>query len=392
MGNKIPYDQGLIAVVLALVGFGLIMVFSTSTVVSGELYGSQSWIFTRQLVLVIVGLLALMVTMKIDYHFYRRPEVVYCALLGSGALLVYILFTPIASGVQRWIRLGPASFQPSELAKLAVVLFTAFYLVTRQKQFHSFWRGLVPYLVVVGPVILLVLAEPDLGTAASIALSASLLLFLGGLRYRYLVGLILMALPALYFLVVRVPYRLNRILAFIDPEKDPYGIGYQIRQSLIAVGSGGWNGLGYAQGKQKLFFLPEPHTDFIFAVVGEELGFLGCVALIVLFSLLFWRGARIAMRADTPFGTYLGLGIVCMIVFQAFINMSMVTSLLPTKGLPLPFVSVGGSSMIITMAAVGILLNISQQGSGWVTPSSNSNDGSFFGSSDEDGGRYSRGV
>jgi len=251
---------------------------------------------------------------------------------------------------------------------LVIILFTAFYLVTRKEQFHSFRRGLLPYLVIVGAVVLLVLAEPDLGTAASIALSASLLLFLGGLRYRYLVGLVLISVPTLYFLVVRVPYRLNRILAFVDPEKDPFGIGYQIRQSLIAVGSGGWNGVGYAQGKQKLFFLPEPHTDFIYAVVGEELGFLGCVALIVLFSLLFWRGARIAMRADTQFGTYLGLGIVCMIVFQAFINMSMVISLLPTKGLPLPFLSVGGSSMITTMAAVGVLLNISSQGSGWVTP------------------------
>ena len=368
MRGKIPYDQGLIAVVLALVGFGLIMVFSTSTVVSGELYGSQSRIFIRQLVLVIVSLLVLMVTMRIDYHFYQRREVVYLGLVGSGALLVYVLFTPVSGGVQRWIRLGPTSFQPSELAKLAVILFTAFYLVSRKEEFHSLWRGLVPYLAIVGAVILLVLAEPDLGTAASIALSASLLLFLGGLRYRYFVGLFLMAVPALYFLVVRVPYRLNRIQAFIDPEKDPFGMGYQIRQSLIAVGSGGWNGLGYAQGKQKLFFLPEPHTDFIYAVVGEELGFLGCAALIILFAMLFWRGAKIAMRADTPFGTYLGLGIVCMIVFQAFINMSMVISLLPTKGFPLPFVSVGGSSMIVTMSAVGILLNISSQGSGWVVP------------------------
>lgn len=368
MRGKIPYDQGLIAVVLALVGFGLIMVFSASTVVSGELYGSQSWIFVRQLGVVMVGLLALLATMRIDYHSYQRREVVYLGLLGSVALLVYVLFAPASGGVQRWIRLGSTSFQPSELAKLVVIVFTAFYLITRKEQFHSFWRGLLPYLAVVGAVILLVLAEPDLGTAASIALSASLLMFLGGLRYRYLIGLVLMAVPALYFLVVRVPYRLNRILAFVDPEKDPYGIGYQIRQSLIAVGSGGWNGLGYAQGKQKLFFLPEPHTDFIYAVVGEELGFLGCVGLIVLFSLLFWRGVRIAMRADTPFGTYLGLGIVCMIVFQAFINMSMVISLLPTKGLPLPFVSVGGSSMIITLAAVGILLNISSQGSGWVVP------------------------
>lgn len=368
MNRKIPHDQSLIAIVLALLGFGLIMVFSASTVVSGELYGSQTWIFTRQLVLVMLGLLALMVTMKIDYHFYQRQRVVYLFLIASLVLLVLVLIAPVSSGVQRWIQLGPVTFQPSELAKLAMILFTAFYLVSRREQFHSFQRGLLPYLAVVGSVVLLVLAEPDLGTAASIALTAGFLLFLGGLRYRYLLGLFLIAAPGLYFLVVRVPYRLNRVLAFLDPERDPYGIGYQIRQSLIAVGSGGWNGLGYAQGKQKLFFLPEPHTDFIYAVVGEEFGFLGCLAVIVLFTLLFWRGARIALRADSPFGTYLGLGIVCMIVLQAFINMSMVISLLPTKGLPLPFISVGGSSMIMTMAAVGILLNISRQGQGWASP------------------------
>jgi cell division protein FtsW len=188
------------------------------------------------------------------------------------------------------------------------------------------------------------------------------------LRYRYLLGLFLAAIPALYFLVVRVPYRLDRWLAFLYPERDPYGSGYQIRQSLISVGSGGWSGLGYAEGKQKLSFLPEPHTDFIFAVVGEELGLLGCLAVVVLFGLFFWRAARISVRAESPFGTYLGLGIACMIILQAFVNMSMVVSLLPTKGLPLPFVSVGGSSMIMTMTAVGILLNISSHARGHTTP------------------------
>ncbi len=364
MNRRIPYDEGLIVIVLALLGFGLIMVFSASTVVSAELYGSQTWIFTRQLLFVFLGLVTLMVSMKIDYHFYERRSVIYSLRTLSLALLVFLLVVPGSSGVQRWIRLGPANFQPSELAKLAVILFSSFYLATRKEALHSFKRGLLPYLAVVGTVVFLVLIEPDLGTAASIALTASFLLFLGGVRYRYLLGLILALIPALYFLVVLVPYRLNRILAFLHPERDPYGIGYQIRQSLIAVGSGGWNGLGYAQGKQKLFFLPEPHTDFIYAVVGEEFGFLGCLTVLVFFGLFFWRGTRIAVRAESAFGTYLGLGIACMIVFQAYVNMSMVISLLPTKGLPLPFVSMGGSSMIMTMAAVGILLNISRQGRG----------------------------
>jgi len=359
MNRQNPYDRGLIMIVLALLGFGLIMVFSASTVVSAELYGSQTSIFTRQLLFVVIGLVGLMVSMKIDYHFYERGTVIYSLLLLSLGLLLYLFVAPESGGVQRWIRLGPANFQPSELAKLAVILFTSFYLVTRKEKLHSFKRGLLPYLAVVGVIVLLVLIEPDLGTAASIALTAMFLLFLGGVRYRYLLGLMVAAIPALYFFVVQVPYRLDRFLAYLNPERDPYGIGYQIRQSLIAVGSGGWSGLGYAEGKQKLSFLPEPHTDFIFAVVGEELGLLGCVTVVALFSLFFWRAARISVRAQSPFGTYLGLGIACMIILQAFVNMSMVVSLLPTKGLPLPFVSVGGSSMIMTMTAVGILLNIS---------------------------------
>jgi cell division protein FtsW len=368
MNREIPYDRGLIMTVLALLGFGLIMVFSASTVVSAEVYGSQTSIFTRQFIFVVIGLVGLMVSMKIDYHIYERSSVIYSLLLLSLALLLYLLVAPESGGVQRWIRIGPVNFQPSELAKLAVILFTSFYLVTRKEDFHSFKRGLLPYLVVVGAIVLLVLLEPDLGTAASIALTSIVLLFLGGLRYRYLLGLILAAIPALYFLVVRVPYRLDRWLAFLYPERDPYGIGYQIRQSLISVGSGGWSGLGYAEGKQKLSFLPEPHTDFIFAVVGEELGLLGCFTVVVLFGLFFWRAARISVRAESPFGTYLGLGIACMIILQAFVNMSMVVSLLPTKGLPLPFVSVGGSSMIMTMIAVGILLNISSHARGHTTP------------------------
>ena len=187
-----------------------------------------------------------------------------------------------------------------------------------------------------------------------------MLLYLGGGPLKYLVGLLLAFLPILYFLVLQVEYRRNRLLAFWDPSADPFGISYQVRQSLIAVGSGGLTGQGFANGKQKLSFLPESHTDFIFAVVGEELGLLGCLSLLVLFALLFWRGIRIALRADTPFGSYLALGIVCMVVLQGLINMSVVVSLVPTKGIPLPFISVGGSSMLVMMAGVGILLNISR--------------------------------
>ena len=364
MNRKIPYDQGLIAIVLALLGFGLIMVFSTSAPVSRELYGSQTAIFSRQLIAMAMGMTGLMITMKIDYRLYQRLPVV-CLLLGISFLLLgYVLQTPgNIHGTRRWLDLGPVNFQPSELAKLAVIVFTSYYLVWKKEYLDSIFRGLLPYLTVVGTIILLVLKGPDLGTALSITITAVFLMFIGGVRYRYFLALAIPILPTLYFQVVRVPYRLNRILAFLDPEKDPLGISYQIRQSLIAVGSGGWNGLGFAQGKQKLFFLPEPHTDFIYAVVGEELGFFGCLTILLLFSLLFWRGVRISLRADSPFGTFLGLGIVSMISFQALINMSVVLSLLPTKGLPLPFISVGGSSIIVMLSSVGILLNISRQGS-----------------------------
>ena len=364
MNQRMPYDQGLITIILALLGFGLIMVFSASTPVSRELHGSQTAIFTRQLIAMVLGMVALLVTMKIDYHLYQRRTVIFLLLGLSVLLLGFLLLTPgSVQGARRWVRLGPLNFQPSELAKLAVIIFTSCYLVWKKEHLNSLSRGLLPYLAVVGTVILLVLCGPDLGTALCITLTAGFLMFVGGVRYRYFLALAAPVLPALYLLVVRVPYRLNRVLAFLDPERDPYGIGYQIRQSLIAVGSGGWNGLGFAQGKQKLFFLPEPHTDFIYAVVGEELGFVGCLTLLLLFALLFRRGVRIALRADSPFGTFLGLGIVSMIAFQALINMSVTLSLLPTKGLPLPFISVGGSSIIVMLAAVGILLNISRQGS-----------------------------
>lgn len=360
MNRSTPFDRGLLLIVLLLIGFGLVMVFSASTVVSRDWYGSQTRIFTRQLVYVALGLLALLVTNRIDYHRYKHPSFIYGLLILTFLLLGVALAGPGARSTHRWIRLGSLNFQPSELAKLAVIFFTSYYLVSRRKEFHHFRRGLLPYLAVLGGIIVLVLIQPDMGTAACIAATGGFLLYLGGLRYRYIAVLILLAAPAVYFLIVNVPYRLHRVLAFLDPLQDPFGIGYQIRQSLIAVGSGGWSGLGFAEGKQKLFFLPEPHTDFVFSVVGEELGLVGCVALIVLFGLLFWRGVRISLRADTPFGAFLGLGVVCMIVLQAFGNMSVALSLLPTKGMPLPFISVGGSSIVIMLTAVGILLNISR--------------------------------
>ncbi len=363
MNQNKSYDRGTLLIVLLLLGFGLVIVFSASTVISRELYGSQSRIFLRQLLYILLGFCALFITLRIDYHFYQRPGFVYGLLALTILLLLAVLLLPEARGTHRWISWGSLNFQPSDLAKLAIIFFTSYHVASRQEKFQSLRGGLLPCLAVLGAVVFLVLMGPDLGTAVCIAACGGFLLYISGLRYRYILTLLLAAAPVVYLLIVRVPYRFQRVVAFLDPLQDPYGIGYQTRQSLIAVGSGGWTGLGFAQGKQKLFFLPEPYTDFIFSVVGEELGFLGCGLLLTLFALFFWRGVRISLRADTPFGTLVGLGIVCMIVLQAFANMSVAVSLLPTKGMPLPFISFGGSSMLVMLTGVGILLNISRHGS-----------------------------
>jgi len=353
MKRRIPYDQFLIFVVLALVGCGLVMVFSASTIHS-------KGVFFRQLIAVSLGLLLLFATTKINYHVLENRYLIGGLTLLVLVLLAIALFQPSANGAHRWIRIGPLNFQPSELAKLVVVLSMSYFLVSRGGKVKHLDRNALPYLAVLASIILLVFVEPDLGTSTSLALTVALMLFLGGLRFRYYIGGFLVAAPVFYFLVLRAEYRRDRILAFLDPEADPYGLGYQIIQSLTAVGSGGLTGIGLAKGTQKLFYLPEPHTDFIFAVIGEEVGLLGCLTILFLFGALFWRGVRVSLRADTLFGTYLGLGIISVIVFQAFFNISVVLSLCPTKGIPLPFISVGGSSMLVMLAAAGILLNISK--------------------------------
>ncbi len=360
MSRRMPYDRTLILIVLALLGAGLVMVFSASSVISKEIYGSSTSIFYRQLTFAAVGLILMLIAMRIDHQRYESR--VFLALLTTAtiALLVWALFSPDVNGVRRWVQFGPARFQPSEIAKLTVVLLTAFYLLRNGGRIERLQQSLLPYLGAVATIVLLILLEPDFGTSISIAFTAALLLFIGGLRSSYYVGALLPAIPVFFLLVYQVPYRRQRLLAFWDPEADPFGSGYQILQSLVAVGSGGLTGKGLAQGTQKLFFLPEPHTDFIFAVIAEENGLWGCALVLLLFLGLLWRGLRISLRADNLFGTYVGLGIVTMIVFQSLFNMSVVLSLSPTKGIPLPFISVGGSSVMVMLAAVGILLNISR--------------------------------
>ena len=360
MTRRAPYDRVILLALLVLVGFGLVMAFSASGMVSLDRYGVSTRIFQRQLISVAIGLSVFWIAAHWDYRRYTSPRFVYPAVAVTLILLVLALVLATGQGVRRWIPLGPTRFQPSELAKLTMVLFTAFYLRRYRSSLQSL-SVLAPLLGVVGLVLALIVEGSDLGTACAIALTVALMLFMAGVRLSYLLGLAGLGIPLVLFKIFSASYRKDRILAFLNPEVDPSGIGYQIRQSLIAVGSGGWTGSGLTQSKQKLHFLPESHTDFVFAVVGEELGLLGSLVMVALFVLLFWRGVRIAFRADTGFGSLVAMGIVCMVVLQGIINMCVVVGLLPTKGIPLPFVSVGGSSMLAMMAGAGILLNISRR-------------------------------
>ncbi len=362
MSRKLPYDRTLVVAVFVTLCFGLVMVFSASGIVSQRLHDSFSMVFGRQALFVALGFVMMLAAARIDYHLYSRPVVVYSGLILTALLLASVFAFPPYHGARRWVILLGVRFQPSELAKLVMVIFTAYYLIWAGQRFHAFWKGLVPYLVILGLNTGLIIAEPDLGTPICIASTAGFLIYLGGLRYRYILIAILLAIPGFYFLVWNVQYRKDRWLAFLNPERDPFGVGYHIRQSLIAVGSGGWSGVGYAQGTQKQFFLPEPHNDFIFAVIGEELGLIGTLLTLALFVVFFLKGVKVALRADSLFGVYLGLGIVAMITLQALLNMSVVVSLLPTKGIPLPLISVGGTSVLVTLIAIGILLNISRHG------------------------------
>ena len=363
MARKLKPDRILFLVTIVLVGFGVAMVFSSSAIVAKEKFGDPNFFSFKQLISATLGLAVMFVIMKVDYHVYRHPAIVFSILAVVVALLVLVFFLAAAANTHRWIQLSGFSVQPSELAKLALIVFLAYFLEKRKGQVNDLTFTLVPIAVIVGLLAGLILLQPDLGTAISLLAISGVLLFVAGLDLRWIAMSIVFAAPASYLLIFRVRYRRERILAFLNPWEEPLGRGFQIIQSLISVGAGGLAGLGYMEGKQKLFYLPEAHTDFIFAVVGEELGMIGTCAVLVLFGIFLWRGFRASMRAPDLFGFYLALGITMMVGVQAFINMSVVLGLLPTKGIPLPFLSYGGSSFVVMLAAVGILLNVSQQSS-----------------------------
>jgi cell division protein FtsW len=363
MARKLKPDRILFLITLALVGIGIAMVFSSSAVTAKEKFGDPNYFSFKQLIAGMLGLAVMFVVMKIDYHLYRNPAVVFSALALVIALLLIVFVMPAAANTHRWINLPGFSLQPSELAKLALIFFLAYFLEKRKSDVNHLAFTLVPIAVIVALLAGLILLQPDLGTALSLLTIAGLLLFVAGLDLRWIAVSVIFAIPAFYILVFRVRYRRERILAFLDPWQEPLGRGFQIIQSLVSIGAGGIAGLGYMEGQQKLFYLPEAHTDFIYAVVGEELGMIGTITVLLLFVALLWRGLRTSMRAPDLFGFYLALGITMMICVQAFINMSVVLSLLPTKGIPLPFLSYGGSSFVVMLASVGILLNVSQQSS-----------------------------
>ena len=339
------------------------MVYSATAVPSVEDGSTPFFFLFKQLAWAAMGTGLLLVIMRVDYHEYRRPALIWTLLAITVVGLFAVFFFSPRNGTQRWIAFGGASIQPSEVAKLAAIVFAAALLERRMHRVNEPGYALLPIGIVTIALAALILKQPDFGTAAVLVAVVGVLVFVAGLSYRYLFGLAVVLLPAAIMLVLSADYRTRRLLCFLNPEQDPLGCGYQVRQSEIAIGSGGFFGRGLMEGVQKLFYLPEAHTDFIYAVVGEEFGLIGTTLVLLCFIVIGWRGARTAMRAPDRFGTLLAVGLTMMVAMQAFVNMSVVLGLLPTKGIPLPFVSNGGSSLMVNLIAVGVLLNVSQQGS-----------------------------
>lgn len=361
MAKRISVDKPLFIVTLVLVTFGLVMVFSASAVMAQERFGSPYTFLIRQTLWAIAGLLAMMATMSIDYRRYKHPAVVFSALAITTVLLVAVLFFDRSHNTHRWIRFSGFSFQPSELAKPAIILFLAYFLEKRMKEMDDWRHTLIPAAIPTVCFALLIVKEPDLGTAIACVAITATILYVAGMNLKYFGYAAAASIVPLYFLIFRVAWRYDRILAFLNPYSDPQGKGFHIIQSLIAVGTGGFNGVGLMEGKQKLFYLPEPHTDFIFAVTAEEFGLLGSLTVLALFAIFLHRGLKTALGTRDNYTRLLAIGITAMVIVQALMNISVVLSLMPTKGLPLPFVSYGGSSLFITLASVGVLLNITKQ-------------------------------
>ena len=363
MARKLKSDQTLFVAILLLVCLSVIMVYSASAVVAMERFQQPYLFLTKQLMWATLGIAVLWIVMRVDYQMYREPIFIWSSLAIVALCLIAVMFSPPVNNARRWFGIGGLGIQPSELAKLAAIFFIADMLERRMQRINELGYGLLPIAIVVGALVGLIVIEPDFGTAMTLALIAAVMVFAAGLSYAYVVGAILLALPAVAALAMSASYRRRRLLTFLNPWEDPLGDGFQIIQSLIAVGTGGVTGKGLMGGVQKLFYLPEPHTDFIFSVISEELGLIGATLVMICFCVITWRGLRVTLRAPDRFGAFLALGLTTMVAVQAFMNVSVVLGLMPTKGIPLPLVSFGGSSLLINLAGMGVLLNVSQHAS-----------------------------
>jgi cell division protein FtsW len=355
-------DRWLLSVTVILVGLGIVMIYSASAIRAQERFGDPMFFLKKQAIWAALGLLAMAWAATWDLKRFQRVTPIL--LLAALLLLLLVLIPGVGikiNGARRWLRLFGLSFQPGEFAKLAVVLFLASYFARRQDRLHSFVDGLLPPLVMTGIMAGLIILQPNFGTAVILLLTAALMLYVGHARVSHLLGTAAVALPSLLVLMWMSAHGRARLLALWRPSQVSSRATYQLDQSFYALGPGGWLGLGLGNSMQKLFFLPEPHNDFIFAIVGEELGFVGGLAVVLLFAVFLWRGARTAMRASDPYAGYLAMGVTGLIVGQAVVNMAVVSGLVPTTGVPLPFLSFGGSSLVIMLFAVGILLNVSRR-------------------------------
>jgi cell division protein FtsW len=368
MPRRLETDKWLFGVTVVLCLLGAVMIFSASAVTADSQYGHSYIFLARQAVWLVSGLFGMFALMRMDYRKLREPVVIYTMVCAVLLLLVGVFLMDKSHATHRWIKLGPINLQPSELGKLAVILYLAWFLDLQRRNAASLEFNKQDFLQTIlpaaGPVLLivaLIVAQPDLGTSVDIVLVATTVLFVAGLSWKWLAVGLGAALPVLYMLVAGSGYRYARLMAFLHPNADPQGAGFQLMQSLIAVGSGGFSGVGLMESKQKLFYLPEAHTDFIYAVISEELGFVGALLVLGLFAVYAWRGLRAAFNAPDNFGRLLATGITTLVLSQALINFAVVLGMVPTKGIPLPFLSYGGSSLLVMLLATGVLLNVSQQ-------------------------------
>ena len=353
-------DLGVLYTILILLAIGVVMIYSASSFYSMFHYNDSMFYLKKQGIMAVIGLVAMFFMMNFDYN--RLKKITPKLLIITIPLLIAVFFFPAVNGAKRWIQLGGLSFQPSELTKYVVVLFLALSIDIKGDGIKDFWTGIVPYLALSGFFAALVLAEKNLSIAAIIMIVTFILLFISGGKIKHLFGIVLPALLTLaIFFIFSSDYRRARMLNFIDPWKDAAGDGYQLIQSFYALGSGGITGLGLGQSRQKTLYMPEPHNDFIFSIIGEELGLIGCLLIISLFIIFIWRGVRIAIKAKDTYGKLLAMGITSIIAVQAIINIAVVTGSMPVTGVPMPFISYGGTSLVINLTAMGILLNISRQ-------------------------------